>query len=84
MHELGAELSSWIERKSGETEPLVNLTGWNFEAQRYYGIGTVLNKGDKVHTRCGFRNETGRPQEFGPRTEDEMCYNFLFVSPVEP
>jgi len=82
MHAIGAELHSWIERKGGIDEDLVNLTGWNFEAQRYYQMDTKVEKGDKIRTWCGYRNYTGYPVRYGARTEDEMCFNFMFTSPL--
>ena len=82
MHELGVELRSWISRKGQSDEDLINLTGWNFEAQRYYRLDAEVQRGDRLHTRCGYRNETGAPVWAGPATTDEMCFNFLFVSPL--
>ena len=81
MHELGAEFDSWIERANGETEDLVHLTGWSFESQHFYEMGTLVDQGDVLHTRCGYRNETGADASSGLRTQDEMCFNFLFVGP---
>ena len=38
-----------------------------------------LEDGDVIHTRCAFRNRTGRTVSAGLRTEDEMCFDFVFV-----
>ncbi len=81
MHQLGAEFQSWVERAEGEDDGVVNLTGWNFEAQLFYALDMELHEGDVLHNRCGFRNETGAPAKAGLRTEDEMCFNFLYVTP---
>lgn len=80
MHELGAELHTTIERADGSEEPLINLTGWNFEAQHIYRYDQVLEPGDKLHTWCGYRNDTGKPAQFGLGTADEMCFNFMYVT----
>ena len=40
-----------------------------------------LQPGDQIKTECVFENTTDRVAAFGPFTEDEMCYNFLFVTP---
>lgn len=56
------------------------LTGWSFEAQRYYALDEEVSEGDVIHTRCGFRNETGAPAQSGLRTQDdEMCFDFVYV-----
>lgn len=81
MHRLGAELHTQIERADGSTEDLINLTGWNFEAQQFYSIDAVLEVGDNVDTWCAFRNNSGVATSSGSRTDQEMCYNFLYVSP---
>lgn len=80
MHELGAELHSIIRRADGTEELLINLTGWNFEAQDIYRYDKVLEPGDQLHTWCGYRNNTGAPAEFGLGIKDEMCFNFMYVS----
>ncbi len=80
MHELGAELHSVIRRADGTEESLINLTGWNFEAQHIYRYDKRLEPGDELHTWCGYRNDTGAPAEFGLGTKDEMCFNFMYVS----
>lgn len=80
MHVLGQELHTLIEHKDGSASSLIHLTGWNFEAQRYYAIDEVLKPGDRLHTWCGYRNETGRPTQYGLNTDEEMCFNFLYVS----
>ena len=81
MHELGAEFQAWIERADGTRDDLVNLTGWNFEAQLIYRFDALVDEGDHVWTRCGFRNETGADATSGNRTQDEMCFDFVFVGP---
>jgi hypothetical protein len=82
MHELGAEFHTWVERADGSTESIVNLTGWNFEAQRIYDYDTELRVGDTFHMWCGFRNETGEPAVSGFRTSEEMCFDFVFGTPL--
>ncbi|MCO4747646.1 MAG: hypothetical protein KC912_22815 [Proteobacteria bacterium] len=81
MHEVGAEFDSWLERADGTREDLIHLTGWNFEAQRFYGLDVLVDEGDVIHTRCGFRNETGHRVTSGLATEDEMCFDFMYVGP---
>lgn len=79
MHALGAELHQWVERRDGSVDEIVNLTGWNFEAQRFYRYDVALERGDRVHTRCVFDNATGAAARYGTRTMDEMCYHFVYA-----
>lgn len=81
MHELGYALESTLLRADGEEEPLISLRGWNFEAQFLYDTPVRLEAGDAIHTSCTFDNISGRDVRFGPRTEDEMCFNFLYTTP---
>lgn len=81
MHVLGAELHSTIEHEDGTSDDLLHLTGWNFESQHFYAVDALLEPGDSIHTWCGFRNDTGKPTTSGSRTDQEMCFNFLYVSP---
>ncbi|MFN3200750.1 MAG: hypothetical protein ACE366_20295 [Bradymonadia bacterium] len=81
MHEIGYALESTIIRADGTEEDLITLTGWDFDSQLFYAAGMTLNAGDHVTTRCVFENDRDEMVTFGPWTEDEMCYNFLYVYP---
>jgi hypothetical protein len=81
MHEMGERFEQTIVRKDGTTEPLITLLGWDFESQFIYETPVDLEAGDAIITRCTFRNEYDRPLRFGPNTEDEMCFNFAYISP---
>lgn len=81
MHQLGVEVHSYVERaSSGVTESIVDVTGYSFEAQRFYRYDLDLDAGDVLHTWCGYRNETGEPQQSGTGTSDEMCFHFVYAS----
>ena len=86
MHEIGQSLTSLISRDGAEQESnwetLIELTGWDFNFQLIYdGEGETLNPGDVVRTTCIYENEGEVPRSYGPFTDDEMCYNFLYVTP---
>lgn len=83
MHEIGEDINAQIMRAGDESwEDLINVRGWDFNAQLIYdGEGTVLSAGDRVRTRCVFDNEGDSPRSFGPFTNDEMCYHFVYVTP---
>jgi hypothetical protein len=82
MHEIGRSLKSTIIRADGTEEDLITLQGWDFNTQFFYDTaGVTLYPGDRVETSCVFENGTDEDRRFGPYTEDEMCYNFLYVTP---
>lgn len=85
MHEVGWGLKSTLLRAgSEEPEDFITLTDWDFDAQYFYTIPLDLQAGDRIITECTFRNMTGADVRYGPRTQDEMCYNFVYVSPPPP
>lgn len=84
MHEIGSEFHSDIQRQDGSTETLIDLTGWSFEAQLAYETPKTLQPGDRVTTECVWDNPEDESVRFGERTEDEMCFNFAYVSPPNP
>jgi len=81
MHEIGDSFSHTITRKGGGKEDLVSLTGWSFAAQRYYAIDVDLHAGDVLHMTCNYHNDTGRTVTAGTGTSDEMCFDFMYVTP---
>lgn len=82
MHEVGYALKSTL-YKAGQDVPedFITLLGWDFNAQFFYTIPLELSPGDRIVTECTFRNMSDRRVSFGGRTKDEMCYNFVYVSP---
>ncbi len=81
MHELGYAFETWVEHPDGSTTPLMTLRGWDFHSQFLYDTPLDLRPGDRVHTRCTWRNMSDRTVRFGEDTGDEMCFNFLYHSP---
>jgi hypothetical protein len=81
MHGIGDSFSHTIKRAGGASEDLVSLTGWSFDAQRYYAIGVDLKAGDKLEMRCNYNNTTQGLVTAGPGTDDEMCFDFMYVTP---
>ena len=84
MHEIGAAFSQVIERSDGTMEPFISLENWQFETQLFYSIPTTLNPGDTLHTTCTFDNPGPQSVRSGERTSDEMCFNFMYVTPPPP
>ncbi|MEM7446729.1 MAG: hypothetical protein AAF355_00640 [Myxococcota bacterium] len=84
MHELGSSISTVIHRASGEVETLVSIDRWDFNSQAQYPVRIdPIRTGDSLRTTCTFSNTTDRTVTFGEKTEDEMCFNFLSVTPVD-
>ncbi len=82
MHLLGSEFSQSILRGGmGEPERFVRVTGWDFNTQLFYSLPATLDPGDVIETSCVFRNTTDRSVTSGEDTGDEMCFNFLYVTP---
>jgi hypothetical protein len=81
MHETGEGFSQRIERADGTEEPLIQLMGWSFETQLFYRLNKQIRAGDKIWTQCTFHNPNNGPVRSGPNTADEMCFNFMYVTP---
>jgi len=81
MHEIGLEFEQTIIRKDGKEEPFIKVTGWNFEAQFFYKTPALLKKGDTLVTSCLWENKTSKLVTSGTKTEQEMCFNFMYISP---
>ncbi len=81
MHETGDSFEHIIDRASGADEDLVSLTGWSFTAQRYYKIDVDLVPGDVLRMKCTFVNNTKSLVKAGTGTKDEMCFDFMYVTP---
>lgn len=81
MHEQGIAFRQNVTRADGTLEPIINLDGWDFDAQYIYDTPVSLEPGDVVQTTCRYQNTQDRPLRFGSGTADEMCFNFAYVSP---
>jgi len=80
MHEIGEAFRSEIETADG-MEPLIELSGWDFETQLGYHTPRVLEEGERIVTTCTFDNPLDRTVWNGEATDDEMCFNFMYVTP---
>jgi hypothetical protein len=85
MHVIGSAFSQRILRTGGAMEPLIDLENWDFNLQFTYDLGgTLLQPGDRIETRCTWNNPNARAVTSGPGTNDEMCFNFAYVTPPAP
>ncbi len=83
MHEIGHEFHETIIRANQEEESLIDITGWSFENQPFYDYNIDLKPGDKIKTTCVFKNTTDKLVRGGFRTQDEMCFDFIFITPAD-
>jgi hypothetical protein len=81
MHEIGKAFRQELERADGTVEPVISLDNWEFETQLFYSLPITMMPGDKLHTTCTFENPTQGVVRSGERTQDEMCFNFMYVTP---
>lgn len=81
MHGIGYRLQSTVHRADGAQEDLITVSDWDFNAQYVYSTPLRVAAGDRIVTECTFRNMSDRTVGFGGKTTDEMCYNFVLVSP---
>jgi cytochrome c5 len=84
MHEIGTEFFQEIVRKDGTKEPFIQLRGWSFEMQLFYNTPAILEVGDRLLTTCTWQNPGAQTVVSGTRTKDEMCFNFMYVTPPNP
>jgi len=83
MHEIGSEFHQEV-RRGEEVIPFIDLTGWVFETQLFYSTPMELRPGDRLITECVYENPTAETVFSGTDTSDEMCFNFMYVSPPPP
>ena len=81
MHGIGAGFRQEILRVDGTTEPFIELEGWSFESQLIFHTPAVFEPGDRLRTTCIFDNPSDVAVLAGPRSSDEMCFNFMYVTP---
>lgn len=79
MHRRGVRLRTEIHRVGGGVDVLIDEP-FAFENQIIYDTPATVNPGDSLVTTCTFEHEGGLTN-FGPGTDDEMCYNFVVAWP---
>jgi hypothetical protein len=77
MHLKGRHMKVVINRAGGGTE-IAHDEAFGFENQRIYPENIVLKPGDFLTTTCTFSG----PAQFGPGTNQEMCYWFAMHYPA--
>jgi len=85
MHLLGTGFRTQHMRGGANMGDLSNvpLGTWSFDGQRHYKVDPrrQVMPGDTLRTTCYFDNPNPSAVNFGPRTSDEMCFDFITVFP---
>jgi hypothetical protein len=85
MHLLGSGFRTEHMRGSMDMGDLSNipLDTWSFDDQRRYDLVPRRHvlPGDTLRSTCYYVNPNPTAVKFGPRTSDEMCFNFVTVYP---
>lgn len=81
MHEIGSALEHVVIRADGTEETLIELTGWSFESQYFYVQDFQIHEGDTMRLTCTYDNPGDETVHWGQGTSDEMCFNFMYVTP---
>ncbi len=81
MHGIGTGFSHRVLHADGTSSPLFSLQGWQFESQLFYDLTTTFAAGDRLATRCDFNNTRDTATRQGAHTNDEMCFDFAYVTP---
>jgi hypothetical protein len=81
MHQIGAGIETEQLTASGGVVDLGRNDPWSFNQQEWFPIDATLHAGDTVKTRCVWNNSTSSEVDFGPYTENEMCYSFTSYYP---
>ncbi len=84
MHQLGRSFSTVVDR-GGEQLTLVDVPQFSFDNQISYVHEPPfeIHAGDSLTTTCTYDNPGGGTVGFGERTEDEMCFNFALMYPID-
>ncbi|MCB9542123.1 MAG: hypothetical protein H6703_06730 [Myxococcales bacterium] len=84
MHGLGVGFEQTVRRADGTEEGIIRIDGYDFDSQYIYDTPVELRAGDTVITRCRYRNPRETLAHAGTRSEDEMCFNFGYITPPLP
>jgi hypothetical protein len=83
MHRIGKEFHGAVLRADGSRTPLIDLTTWDFDAQRTYPLSVPVIAGDAIETQCIWENPTDEYVLPGRYTSNEMCNLGILGIPAE-
>ncbi len=87
MHRLGRAITSNVYRGglNGPLETIVDVAPFDYDRQRTHIIEPAidLEPGDVIETTCRYDNPGSEQVSYGISVDDEMCFNYLTVYPLE-
>lgn len=87
MHKLGKSFRTDIMRggENGPIETLIDVPAFDFQTQLHYmhEPAVEIRPGDALRTTCTYDNPSDQTVYVGEQTEDEMCFNFVTVYPID-
>jgi hypothetical protein len=85
MHKTGSGFETQHLRNGANIGDIDNIPPgtWSFDNQHPYPLvpRRPFLPGDQLKTTCYYTNPTASVINFGPRTEDEMCFDFMTAYP---
>lgn len=81
MHRAGTRMRVEIDRANG-VQDVLHDAAFSFDYQTFYSKDAVLRPGDTMRTRCYYQNLTSARVPYGQRTQDEMCYGWVWAWPL--
>lgn len=85
-HQTATRFKTEIVRLSGGTETLTHVDPWDFDNQTTYSQDPPVEvaPGDEVRVTCTYDNPTNQTVTWGENSEDEMCFDFMAIYPIDP
>jgi hypothetical protein len=83
MHLTGQAFQGAVVRADGTRSVFVDVSSWDFGAQRTYIVNQDVVAGDRIETDCTWFNPTDQYVLPGLSTNDEMCGDGLIVWPAQ-
>jgi hypothetical protein len=82
MHQLGQQITTTqFPGGTGADVDLGSQQVWDFQNQVIVPVHATLSPGDRIQTRCRWKNPGDQSVSFGPTTEDEMCFSYTMYYP---
>jgi len=81
MHNNGRALTQTLQPRDGGPIDLATQPNWDINTQEWFPIDATLHPGDRVATRCAWKNASDEEIYWGDAALDEMCYAFTMYYP---
>jgi hypothetical protein len=83
MHKLGSALTMDRHPADGSAvQSIMNVPNYDFQEQHGLPFSVDVGAGDRIETRCEWKNPSDRAVYFGESTSDEMCLGFVSYYPA--